>query len=47
MPFQRFPETMKYSIYDFKNAQLLDFHIATAQLHPWKIPEAFSVLVPI
>ena len=43
LPFQRFWETMRCSIYDFKHAQLLDFHIVTPQFPPRKVPVVFLV----
>ena len=41
VPFQRFSKTMRCSIYEFKNAQLLHFHILTQQIPIWKVPEPF------
>ena len=47
LPILHFWETMRCSIYDSKNAQLLDFHIVTPQLPPQKVPEVFLVWLPI
>ena len=43
MLFRRFWETMRCLIYDFKDAQLLGFHVATPQLPPRKVPAVFLV----
>ena len=43
MLFRRFWETMGCLIYDFKDAQLLGFHVATPQLPPRKVPAVFLV----
>ena len=47
LPYHRFWETMRCSIYDFKNAQLLGFHIVTPQLPPRKIHKVILVWLPI
>ena len=47
LPFQRFWETMRCSIHDFWNVQLLDFHIVTPQIPSRKAPEVFLVWFPI
>ena len=39
--FQRVWETLRCSIYDHKNEQLLNFHIITPQISTWKAPSRF------
>ena len=47
LPFQRFWEIMRRSVYNFKIVQLLDFHIATFQIPPRKVPEIFLAWLPV
>ena len=41
-PFELVWETLRYSIYDHKNEQLLNFHFITPQIPPCKAPNKFQ-----
>ena len=45
--FQRVWETLRCSIYDYKNEQLPNFHIITPQIPTCKAPKLFLVWLPI